>query len=283
MLLTVKEKKYMEKHKIIYHFIILFTAIVTAQNNTIVPKNGTIVFNKQEIITDTLAYRASNKKMLKEMFLSNNINVKNKIQTKDTLQFNQAMDELLKSADLFEEMIFNEPAENKAVVMIYYKDSINYHWTNDYGVIGSENIINIKAFPEPQTKFRAAIQKLIENNDDVYSERKEYDYYYSNNKIIEIKENKKETKKVNGFDCFKVIYTFIEDGLDETDEFANFMKKYPQTREIWVTNKIKSPFHPIVREKEIIEKYYPLEIKQYSKEFKGIEENYTITTFSLSN
>lgn len=273
----------MEKHKIIYHFIILFTAIVTAQNNTIVPKNGTIVFNKQEIITDTLAYRASNKKMLKEMFLSNNISVKNKIQTKDTLQFNQAMDELLKSADLFEEMIFNEPAENKAVVMIYYKDSINYHWTNDYGVIGSENIINIKAFPEPQTKFRAAIQKLIENNDDVYSERKEYDYYYSNNKIIEIKENKKETKKVNGFDCFKVIYTFIEDGLDETDEFANFMKKYPQTREIWVTNKIKSPFHPIVREKEIIEKYYPLEIKQYSKEFKGIEENYTITTFSLSN
>ncbi len=274
----------MEKYNRIFIVLLFLNTMVSAQNKTITPKNGTISFNVQEIITDSLAYRASNKKMLKDMFLVHGKSLKEEMETKDTLQLNQMIEEFSKSADFFfEELTFNEPKENKSVVMIYYKDSINYHWTNDYGVIGSENIINIKAFPEPQTKFRAAIQKLIENNDDVYSERKEYDYYYSNNKIIEIKENKKETKKVNGFDCFKVIYTFIEDGLDETDEFATFMKKYPQTREIWVTNKIKSPFHPIVREKEIIEKYYPLEIKQYSKEFKGIEENYTITTFSLSN
>ena len=273
----------MEKYNRIFIVLLFLNTMVSAQNKTITPKNGTISFKVQEIITDSLAYRASNKKMLKDMFLVHGKSLKEEMETKDTLQLNQMIEEFSKSADFFfEELTFNEPKENKSVVMIYYKDSINYHWTNDYGVIGSENIINIKAFPEPQTKFRAAIQKLIENNDDVYSERKEYDYYYSNN-IIEIKENKKETKKVNGFDCFKVIYTFIEDGLDETDEFATFMKKYPQTREIWVTNKIKSPFHPIVREKEIIEKYYPLEIKQYSKEFKGIEENYTITTFSLSN
>ncbi|MCA0350233.1 MAG: hypothetical protein LCH35_13350 [Bacteroidetes bacterium] len=276
--------KKVKKYNRIFIVLLFLNTMVSAQNKTITPKNGTISFKVQEIITDSLAYRASNKKMLKDMFLVHGKSLKEEMETKDTLQLNQMIEEFSKSADFFfEELTFNEPKENKSVVMIYYKDSINYHWTNDYGVIGSENIINIKAFPEPQTKFRAAIQKLIENNDDVYSERKEYDYYYSNNKIIEIKENKKETKKVNGFDCFKVIYTFIEDGLDETDEFANFMKKYPQTREIWVTNKIKSPFHPIVREKEIIEKYYPLEIKQYSKEFKGIEENYTITTFSLSN
>lgn len=278
-----KEKKYMENLSRIYLILAFLSMVSSAQNKVIVPKNGIISFKMQEIITDSLAYRESNKKMIKDMFLANGKSLKNEMETKDTLQLSQTIEELSKSADFLEEMIFNELKENKSVVMIFYKDSINYHWTNDYGVIGSENIINTKAFPEPQTKFRAAIQKLIENNDYDYSERKEYDYYYSNNKIIEIKENKKETKKINGFDCFKVIYTFNEDGLDETDEFANFMKKYPQTREIWVTNKIKSPFHPIVREKEIIEKYYPLEIKQYSKEFKGIEEHYTITTFSLSN
>lgn len=257
--------------------------VSSAQNKVIIPKNGTISFKRQEIITDTIAYRASNKKMIKEMFLANGKSLKNEMETKDTLQLSQTIEDLSKSADFLEEMIFNEPKENKFVFMIYYKDSINYHWTSDYGVIGSENIINTKTFPEPQTKFKAAIQKLIENNDDDFSEIKNYDYYYSNSKIIEIKENKKETKKINGFDCFKVIYTFFEDGLDETDDFATFMKKYPQTREIWVTDKIKSLFHPLVREKEIIEKYYPLEIKQYCKEFKGIEYKYTITTFSLSN
>ncbi len=273
----------MKKYNRIFIVLLFLNTMASAQKKVIVPKNGIISFKMQEIITDTSVYRASNKKMIKDIFLANDESLKNEMETKDTLQLSQTIEELSKSADFLEEMIFNEPKENKSVVMIYYKDSINYHWTNDYGVIGSENIINTKALPEPQTKFRAAIQKLIENNDDVYSERKEYDYYYSNSKIIEIKENKKEIKKINGFDCFKVIYTFIEDGLDETDDFANFMKKYPQTREIWVTDKIKSFFHPLVREKEIIEKYYPLEIKQYSKEFKGIEYNYTISAFSLSN
>lgn len=274
----------MEKYSRIYLILFFLSMVSSAQKKVIVPKNGIISFKMQEIITDTLAYRASNKKMIKDIFLANGKSLKVEMETKDTLQLNQTIEEFSKSADFFfEELTFNEPKENKSVVMTYYKDSINYHWTNDYGVIGSENIINTKAFPEPQTKLKAAIQKLIENNEDDYSERKEYDYYYSNNKIIEIKENKKEIKKINGFDCFKVIYTFIEDGQDETNDFVNFMRKYPQTREIWVTDKIKSLFHPLVREKEIIQKYYPLEIKQYSKEFKGIEYNYTISAFSLSN
>ena len=46
--------------------------VSSAQKKVIVPKNGIISFKMQEIITDTLAYRASNKKMIKDIFLYKN-------------------------------------------------------------------------------------------------------------------------------------------------------------------------------------------------------------------
>jgi hypothetical protein len=42
-----------------YYLILLLTALCFSQNKTIVLSTGTIVFEKKEIITDTLLYKTS--------------------------------------------------------------------------------------------------------------------------------------------------------------------------------------------------------------------------------
>ena len=79
----------MEKYSRIYLILFFLSMVSSAQKKVIVPKNGIISFKMQEIITDTLAYRASNKKMIKDIFLANGKSLKNEMETKDTLQLNQ--------------------------------------------------------------------------------------------------------------------------------------------------------------------------------------------------
>ncbi len=49
------------------YFLIFLYIISYSQNNTIVPKTGTIVFEKKEIITDTLLYKNSFEKVFDKM------------------------------------------------------------------------------------------------------------------------------------------------------------------------------------------------------------------------
>ncbi|CAM3905170.1 hypothetical protein FLSI110296_02490 [Flavobacterium sinopsychrotolerans] len=68
-----KEKKYMEKHNFknskLLILILISNNLLYSQNETIVPKNGTIVFIKKEIITDTLLYKKSFEKVLDKVSL----------------------------------------------------------------------------------------------------------------------------------------------------------------------------------------------------------------------
>lgn len=63
----------MEKHNFknskLLILIFISNNLLYSQNETIVPKNGTIVFIKKEIITDTLLYKKSFEKVLDKVSL----------------------------------------------------------------------------------------------------------------------------------------------------------------------------------------------------------------------
>jgi hypothetical protein len=108
-------------------------------------------------------------------------------------------------------------------------------------------------------------------------------YDFANNNIIDIKELRNEIKLIKNFKCFKVVYTYSEGDSEEEQlpYFAELMNGYKYTREMWVTDKIKSEFHPLVKDREILTKYYPVEITEYSDMTKGMVDKYELITLQL--
>ena len=76
-----------------------------------------------------------------------------------------------------------------------------------------------------------------------------------------------QTRKINTI-------TYLAQIKDEIlfDKQENYILK----RELWVTNQIRCNFHPVINEKDILIKYYPLEIVE---SFEGLEGQ--ITTYTL--
>ncbi|RZK06550.1 MAG: hypothetical protein EOO43_21780, partial [Flavobacterium sp.] len=76
-----------------------------------------------------------------------------------------------------------------------------------------------------------------------------FSFAYQKNKDVSIKEFKSDQKIINGLKCFKVIYQYKENFDD--DELSEILtsNEYSST-EFWVTDKIKSLFHPVCRVKE---------------------------------
>jgi hypothetical protein len=54
-----------------------------------------------------------------------------------------------------------------------------------------------------------------------------------------------------------------------------------QTKELWVTENIKSLYHPVLKYKTILQKYYPLEISESIEEMNGIKKMDIIDKFDL--
>lgn len=65
--IAVKEKRYMGKFKIYMSLILLYSLTGIAQNKTIVPTSGAIVFNAKVTITDQKLYNASKKAFIKNL------------------------------------------------------------------------------------------------------------------------------------------------------------------------------------------------------------------------
>ena len=67
-----------------------------------------------------------------------------------------------------------------------------------------------------------------------------------------------------------VSYTEIIDAKTNV-EFPEFNTKEEQNHiflEMWVSENIKTIFHPVFKIREILEKYYPLEIIEVEKEYQ---------------
>lgn len=218
----MKEKKCMEKHKLIIIMILIGLGI-----NAQIYKSarGEIVFRETSIITNKKLFDESLKKV-RENFKESLI--KSLLKEEENTGKEKEIEEMCNiSAD--------------ALKMIYTEDSTEIY-----------------------------VYKFEDNLQD-----------FSKNIILKVSEDKKNKKIIKGYDCYKVIYEYKENNEHADEEYKIYAKNTIYQREMWVTEKIKSLYHPIVFDKIILEKYYPLEILETQSDIKGFERRFKLEKIEL--
>lgn len=245
----------MEKHSFknfkLLILILTICNLLNAQNDTIVPKNGAIVFIKKEVITDTLLYKNSYEKVFDKALLEATKEAlmergyKNgQIPDSISQQLNK-MFAMVKSLAM-EDIITNEPQN-----VIKYHHSYNNSEIEEFISVNDENLEKKK------------ITDSIDFQDD--------DLLV----ITGIEEYKNETKTIKGFKCYRVVMYYFDFG-----EPAG-LRSLLNIMELWVTENIKSKFHPFIKSNEILEKYFPLQVKHSIKDVEGRYTSFEILDFSL--
>ncbi|WP_159801183.1 hypothetical protein [Flavobacterium sp. MK4S-17] len=224
--------------------IVFTTACIAQQSKPIVPNVGNIVFNKEEIMVNEDVFQKS---------------IDNFLQ----LVQHSAIDERRASGletDSLWLAITKEDAKKSIISKDghpvrqhhIFRDSLIVEFTTlDDKIIGDYTVIN---------KLSGQTEMLAKKDSTTFYLKRPY--AYSDIKIKYIKEFRNETRLIGGFKCFKIIYLCTE----QTD-FSEELNFY---RELWVTDRILCQYHPIVKEKQILKKYYPLEVLEYSEMLKGI-------------
>jgi hypothetical protein len=253
----------MGKFKTQYILFILFSTSVIAQNKTIVPKFGTVVFLSKTTINDKVLFEKSKKEFIKKFF--------------DSLKENTVIEQQLngKKVDTIQ---ISSLINQKAIAITPFLEAELFKDENGYRFIHEFQDSIITQFKINNNNIKEDLLTL-NTKTRIFSNDLTKDYYdYSDDNIIDIKEFRNEVKNINNFKCFKIIYTYSE---PDVDEFSTLMSSYVNKREMWVTDKIKSDFHPIINDKQILESYYPLEITEYSDMMKGCIKEYKIEKIDL--
>jgi hypothetical protein len=241
--------------------ILLFTSNLFSQNKAIVPNHGIIAFVKKEMILDNELYNKSlndlKPKMAKAM--KNQVAYEILIEGKkiDSIQLNILVDSMMQN---FEFLMQNMNDANQIIKMYheFKNDSIIKYYTINDKIAGNKIYINQSS-------------NLATNQLNEYVELEE-------SEIIKLTEYRNETKTIKGFNCFKVVYDYKE---VQTEDFDLLSSVISNIRELWVTEEIKCYYHPVINESEILEKYYPLEIIEYSDELKGIITSYKVEKIEI--
>lgn len=259
--------------KIAFLFVLLCSTLQAQKSKTIVPEVGTIVFKKKEIITNPEKHKKSFAEFISKMVdyqIENELN--EKLVFPDSLQIEQLKSEM-KMIFLLEmdNDLDNKEEKNIKHILEFKNNNIVQYITSFDEVIKDYTIIN------PQTQLT---KKIASDSLTVLSENKPYEYSIS--KILQLEEFKQETKLINGYNCFKIIMK-CKSNLHSDDEFNNYMNEnYILKRELWVTNQIRCNFHPVINEKDILIKYYPLEIVESFEGLEGQITTYTLDKISLN-
>lgn len=261
--------KYKALRKITF-LLLLITSIAYSQTKkTIVPKSGAIVFDKVDIIIDTLKNDKSFKKFISEMV--------------DFQLENELLDRNLKIADssfiiqmkedmysVFKEELLTEEALVTYANQYFKNNEIVHNKTYNNKIVDKQTIIN----PKEESFY-------VTQRDSITIISEKQPYFYNTIEIVSFQEYKQETKVIKGYTCFKVIMEY-KSFIESEDDFDNFLlQNYIQKKELWVTTQIKCNYHPVVNEKEILSKYYPLEIIESSENIEGFITKYTVTSFTL--
>lgn len=89
-----------------------------------------------------------------------------------------------------------------------------------------------------------------------------------------INEFRNEKKIIQGIECFKIVVTAQDDIGNE--EMPDFFRNLKTEYTMYVTDRIKCSFHPVVWYKIILDKYYPLEITESNEVLKGSVYKYEL-------
>ena len=241
-----------KKMKLVHGILTLvFPVLLFSQNKIIIPKGGMIVFQSKEIITDKGLYVNSMKEFKKEMLSGIEEEV---VLERLTSGIKTDSVQLKEIVGLMEENLSS---------FFEIKNNVQYRHEFKGNIINNSHSFEGEVYEENTIDIRAGMNME----------------YYSYNEIFDLREFKNETKKINGYDCFKVTYSYKEEsGLD----FNDFLSGYINHRELWVTEKIKCVYHPVINDRQILEKYYPLDISERSDAIKGCEIKYSLVSIEIN-
>lgn len=246
-------------------FIIIICSSLQLVSQTNSPTNGKIVFVKKTKIYDTVAFEASKEKfkidfinalrtqIIKEKQLSNEKIDSSKVES--SLKFFKLGMNNLFFKQLYNTKNYEMHHKFQDSLIISYK-KIEGKIIGDYIVINkNKNTFNSLAKIDSTTTF---------NKNTIYKQ---------NNTLLDIKEFRNETKNINGYECFKITFS--------TEEVLDNVFKLKQKNTFYVTEHIKSNYHPVTRFKLVLDKYYPLEIYEEDEGINGVRTEYKIKEINI--
>ncbi len=239
----------------------VFSNAIFSQNKTIVPKSGTIVFVREDVVLDKDLYLKSYKGLMPKMkeAIAKEVLYERLIDGKktDTIQLKEVAEKFAKNFELMLQFIVEEEKE-----VIKFHHEFNGDTITKYNTIKGE-YNNEKKINQVSGIITNEFNEFVEIEED---------------EIIKLTEFKNKTKIINGFKCYKVLCNYKESQKIDFDFSSNLTTNI---RELWVTEEINCKYHPVINEKEILDKYYPLEILEYSEEIKGFETNYKLDLITI--
>lgn len=237
---------------------LISAACCAQQAKPFIPAKGEIIFEQREIVGDSDSLQFSVNKMLDEAY-----NVAEQERAIDGIETTIEEKETALSmarAGLTGAMSGSKPVRLHHVFK--HKVIVGYT-TMDNNIIGDYTIIDTQA----------ATTTMLAKKDSSFAYMPNRPYEYTAFTNVEIKEYRNETKTIGGYTCFRVRYAYREN-----DEY---LAQFQAVKELWVTEAINSLYHPVIREKEILQKYYPLEITESTDVFKGHKTIYRLVSVSV--
>lgn len=257
------------KNNIITNFIFFIGLSIHAQSyKYFTPTKGEVVFTEKAKIT--------NRKLFDKTFISYKKIFIEGTRIADEAKNGKKPDpKILKQQQDLYKTLFTSSFIEKTMLFIEDSAIYTYKYTDSVIWYNKRKLSNNKITSRAKINTKSnTLFNLSQNNSTRIIEK--YTYSYSPIKITKILEKRNVRKKIDDFECFKVIYEF------KVIEAKNyFAENIVYRREAWVTDKIKSVFHPVVDEHEIIKKYYPLEVKETIKGVKGFERTYILNKLTL--
>ncbi|WP_298116673.1 hypothetical protein [Flavobacterium sp.] len=243
----------------LFAFFLILNINCFSQEIAIVPKSGTIAFRKDQVITDTVAFKKSTEQLSEKIFNSLRNSIKeNEIKQNtevDSIAINEIISEIKRETkgNLYLEL-YGDDYGTYRFYNTFHKDKVDYYYT-----------LNNELQSDTITYDITFLDKHLKENNV---------FQFPVLKILEVREFKNETKLIEGYLCYKVDFKYKE--IFDDNDFDSFKNDLNQHKELWVTEKIRVPMHPIIQIPEILDKYYPLEIIEYSEEIKGMKTIYSL-------
>ncbi|PTX60227.1 hypothetical protein C8N46_107234 [Kordia periserrulae] len=232
--------------KVVFSILLLLSSMYLYSQDQ--PKHGTIVFESCEYIANKhLAPSEQEKKLEKERMRNS---IKKNLDEKNP-------DEFINSIPKTYIQTYGDSLKCTYTLDIY-KNVYEAKKTCDYFKKSTNEIY--EQLNRETLEYNVVNRDINTNTYTIFPKRKNYQFSISD--THEITEYRKETKKILGYDCFKIVLKRKNLNGQRLDVF---------NIEMFVTEEIKLNYSPIIKYKDILDKYYPLEVTKKPKIERMIE------------
>jgi len=110
------------------------------------------------------------------------------------------------------------------------------------------------------------------------AEQEQIKHRFTDNSHQSIEIDSSDFKNIAGIKCFKVTAIYNDERFEKIKKLDHKV-----IYEMYVTNEIKTKFHPFFNSLSVLNKFYPLYVKRYSTAFKGYYIEQKVVTVAREN